>query len=83
MPAPRSLSNLASALRISVVLLLAVALLAGCAGYYLQAAAGQASLMRARVPMEDVLADPATPMRWMWSGVLRSVRRLLSSIMMA
>jgi predicted aminopeptidase len=59
-PAPRSQSNPASALRTSVVLLLAVALLAGCAGYYLQAAAGQASLMRARVPMEEVLADPAT-----------------------
>ena len=48
-------------LRIGVLLLLALALLAGCAGYYLQAAAGQASLMRARVPMEKVLADPATP----------------------
>jgi predicted aminopeptidase len=43
------------------VLALAAALLEGCAGYYLQAAAGQASLMRARVPMEQVLADPATP----------------------
>ena len=43
------------------MLLLALALLAGCAGYYLQAAAGQASLMRARVPVEQVLADPATP----------------------
>lgn len=59
-PGPRSLSNVASALRIGVVLLLAIALLAGCTGYYLQAAAGQASLMRARVPMEQVLADPAT-----------------------
>jgi len=60
-PGPRSLSNVASALRIGVVLLLTLALLAGCAGYYLQAVAGQASLMRARVPMEKVLADPATP----------------------
>ena len=55
------MSNLASALRISVVLLFAVAFLAGCAGYYLQAAAGQASLMRASVPVGKVLADPATP----------------------
>ncbi len=61
MPGPRSLSNVASALRIGVVLLLTLVLLAGCAGYYLQAAAGQASLMRARVPMKQVLADPVTP----------------------
>ena len=67
MPGTRSPSNVASALRIGsvlrigVVLLLTVAPLAGCAGYYLQAAAGQAALMRARVPVEKVLADPATP----------------------
>jgi predicted aminopeptidase len=41
--------------------MLAPVLLAGCSGYYWQAAAGQASLMRARVPMAKVLADPATP----------------------
>ncbi|MEZ5565489.1 MAG: aminopeptidase [Gammaproteobacteria bacterium] len=33
----------------------------GCsAGYYLQAAAGQVALMRSRVPLEQVLADPHT-----------------------
>jgi predicted aminopeptidase len=48
-------------LRVIVLALLTAALLAGCAGYYLQAAAGQAALMRARVPMEEVLADPETP----------------------
>ncbi len=42
-------------------MVLAAVLLAGCAGYYLQAAAGQAELMRAREPMEQVLADPLTP----------------------
>lgn len=39
----------------------AAVLLGGCAGYYLQAAAGQAALMGARQPMEEVLADPGTP----------------------
>ncbi len=48
------------ALRAGVVGLLAVALLAGCAGYYLQAVAGQAAVMRARKPLEQVLADPGT-----------------------
>lgn len=48
-------------LRIGVVALLVTATLAGCAGYYLQAASGQAALMRARQPFEQVLADPATP----------------------
>lgn len=47
-------------LRAIVLVLLSAALLAGCAGYYLQAAAGQAALMRAREPMEKVLADPET-----------------------
>lgn len=38
------------------------ATLAGCsAGYYLQAAAGQMAVLRARVPLEQVLADPDTP----------------------
>ncbi len=38
-----------------------LALLAGCeAGYYLQAARGQFQLMRAREPVETVLADPGT-----------------------
>lgn len=48
-------------LRLIALVLLSAALLAGCAGYYLQAAAGQAALMRAREPMEKVLADPETP----------------------
>ena len=30
-----------------------------------------------------LMPDPATPMRWMWRGLLRSVRRWLSSIMVA
>jgi len=59
-PEHPSSSNLARVLRTSVVLLVAVGLLAGCAGYYLQAAAGQAALMRARLPFAEVLADPAT-----------------------
>ena len=49
------------ALRIGVVATLATTILAGCAGYYLQAASGQAALMRARQPLEQVLADPSTP----------------------
>ncbi len=61
MPERSSLSNLTGVLRAAVVLLVAVGLLAGCAGYYLQAVAGQAELMRARVPVAEVLADPATP----------------------
>ena len=60
MPEQPTLSKLARILRISVILLLAVGLLAGCAGYYLQAIAGQLALMRARVPVAQVLADPAT-----------------------
>lgn len=51
----------ATLLRVAALVLLTAALLGGCAGYYLQAAAGQAALMRARVPMETVLADPETP----------------------
>lgn len=51
----------ATLVRAVVLALLTVALLAGCAGYYLQAAAGQAAVMRAREPLEKVLADPATP----------------------
>jgi len=47
--------------RAVVLVVLTAVLLAGCAGYYLQAAAGQAALMRAREPMEAVLADPGTP----------------------
>lgn len=42
-------------------MLLAAGLVAGCAGYYLQAAAGQAAVMRERKPIENLLADPATP----------------------
>ncbi len=57
----RSVSVLRLVLRVGVVVLLATAILAGCAGYYLQAASGQAALMRARQPLEQVLADPATP----------------------
>ncbi len=49
------------ALRAGALVALVTALLAGCAGYYLQAVAGQAELMRARQPLEEVLADPATP----------------------
>ncbi len=48
-------------LRVGLVAALAIAILAGCTGYYLQAASGQAALMRARQPLEQVLADPATP----------------------
>lgn len=48
-------------LRAIALVALTAALLAGCAGYYLQAAAGQAGVMRARQPMEKVLADPGTP----------------------
>ncbi|MEO7385925.1 MAG: aminopeptidase, partial [Gammaproteobacteria bacterium] len=55
------MSKSAMLLRAGVVTLLVSILLAGCAGYYLQAAAGQAALMRARRPFEAVLADPATP----------------------
>ncbi len=61
MPERSSLSNFARVLKTALVLLVAVGLLAGCAGYYLQAVAGQAELMRARVPVAEVLADPATP----------------------
>lgn len=61
MPEQPSLSNLARLLRTSAVLLVAVGLLAGCAGYYLQAVAGQAALMGARLPVAEVLEDPATP----------------------
>ena len=48
-------------LRVGVVAVLTTVTLAGCAGYYLQAASGHAALMRARQPLEQVLADPATP----------------------
>ncbi len=50
-----------SRLRLAAVLALAAALAACGTGYYLQAAAGQAALLRAREPLEQVLADPATP----------------------
>ena len=30
-----------------------------------------------------LMPEPATPMRWMWSGLLRSVRRWLRSVMRA
>lgn len=45
------------------LLLLAAWPLAGCGtvGYYGQAVAGHFSLMSARVPIEEVIADPATP----------------------
>jgi predicted aminopeptidase len=48
-------------LRAAALALACMTLLAGCAGYYLQAAAGQFALMRARQPLERVLADPGTP----------------------
>jgi predicted aminopeptidase len=51
----------ATLLRAGALAALVALLLGGCAGYYLQAAAGQAALMRARQPMEQVLADPGTP----------------------
>jgi len=39
-----------------------IAALGACGtGYYLQAIGGQAALMQAREPLEQVLADPATP----------------------
>jgi predicted aminopeptidase len=45
-----------------IVLCVLVTSLAACGtGYYLQAAAGHLSLMRDRKPMEQVLANPATP----------------------
>ncbi len=50
----------ATLLRVLALLALAALLLAGCGAYYLQAAAGQAELMRARKPLEQVLADPLT-----------------------
>lgn len=44
-----------------LVLVLVSALLAGCnAGYYWHLARGHADLMSARVPVDEVLADPAT-----------------------
>jgi predicted aminopeptidase len=43
------------------VLVLAAVLGSCGTAYYLQAAAGQAALLRAREPLEQVLADPATP----------------------
>jgi len=48
-------------LRPVAVAVLAAALTSCGTGYYLQAAAGQAALVRAREPIEQVLADPATP----------------------
>lgn len=52
--------NILSRLRLVALLLSAV--LAACGtGYYLQAVAGQATLMRVREPLEQVLADPVTP----------------------
>lgn len=40
----------------------ALLMLAGCqAGYYLHLARGHSELMRARTPVQDVVADPATP----------------------
>jgi predicted aminopeptidase len=53
--------NVLSRLRFAAVLALAVALGSCGTGYYLQAITGQAALMRAREPLEQVLADPATP----------------------
>jgi predicted aminopeptidase len=48
---------------LAVVLLIACLPAAGCAtlGYYAQAVSGHLGLMRARVPVDEVLADPATP----------------------
>jgi len=51
----------ATLLRAGALAALAALLLGGCTGYYLQAAAGQAALMRARQPLEQLLADPGTP----------------------
>ena len=45
----------------ALVIVLVSTLITGCTGYYLQAVAGQAALMNARRPIEEVLADPATP----------------------
>src|SRR5512139_368600 len=51
--------------RMAAIVFLAtlVAAAAGCQtiGFYAQAAAGQWSLMRTRVPVTDVLRDPSTP----------------------
>lgn len=38
----------------------ALPVLGGCSGYLLQAAAGQAEILRARRPVAEVMADPAT-----------------------
>ncbi len=59
-PRSASLLKVMSRLRLAALLVLAAALAACGTGYYLQAAAGQAALMRAREPLEQVLADPAT-----------------------
>jgi predicted aminopeptidase len=60
-PAPVIVSSVRRPL--PILLLLASLPLAGCGtvGYYGQAVAGHVSLMSARVPIEDVIADPATP----------------------
>jgi predicted aminopeptidase len=50
-------------MRTRLLLLLLVLPLGGCGtvGYYSQAVSGHISLMSARVPIEDVIADPDTP----------------------
>ena len=47
----------------AILLLVAALPLAGCStvGYYSQAVTGHFRLMSARVPIEEVIADPATP----------------------
>lgn len=49
--------------RRALTLVFSLAALGGCStvGFYAQAVSGHLSLMAARVPIEDVIADPATP----------------------
>jgi len=44
----------------NTLLAAALPVLGGCSGYLLQAAAGQAEILRARRPVAEVMADPAT-----------------------
>lgn len=54
-------TNRLSRLRVALALL-AASVMTGCStvGYYSQAVSGHLALMRARVPVEEALADPAT-----------------------
>ena len=48
--------------RLLLILLVTPTILSGCSlSYYMQSARGQAALMSKRVPMDELVADPATP----------------------